>query len=72
MKNTNYWNKDNIVPEKITFVMMKDATLALAGIKDGSLDFSVYIIVLIKTMCQIFTQFSKKSAYIYIKRNKFM
>ena len=44
VKNTNYWNKDNIVPEKITFVMMKDATLALAGIKDGSLDFSVYII----------------------------
>lgn len=44
VKNTNYWNKDNIVPEKITFVMMKDATLALAGIKDGSLDFSVNII----------------------------
>ncbi|MEI0531255.1 peptide ABC transporter substrate-binding protein [Brachyspira pilosicoli] len=44
IKNTNYWNKDNIVPEKITFVMMKDATLALAGIKDGSLDFSVNII----------------------------
>lgn len=44
VKNTNYWNKNNIVPEKITFVMMKDANLALAGIKDGSLDFSVYII----------------------------
>ena len=44
VKNTNYWDKDNIVPEKITFVMMKDTTLALAGIKEGSLDFSVYII----------------------------
>ena len=44
IKNTNYWNKNNIVPEKITFVMMKDATLALAGIKEGSLDFSVYIV----------------------------
>ncbi|WP_295157775.1 peptide ABC transporter substrate-binding protein [uncultured Brachyspira sp.] len=43
IKNTNYWNKDNIVPEKITFIMMKDASLSLAGIKDGSLDFSVYI-----------------------------
>ncbi|WP_300756666.1 peptide ABC transporter substrate-binding protein [uncultured Brachyspira sp.] len=42
IKNTNYWNQNNIVPEKITFVMMKDATLALAGIKEGSLDFSVY------------------------------
>ena len=44
IKNTNYWNKDSIIPEKITFVMMKDPTLALAGIKDGSLDFSVYIV----------------------------
>ena len=44
IKNTNYWNKDSIVPDKITFVMMKDPTLALAGIKDGSLDFSVYIV----------------------------
>ena len=44
VKNTNYWNISNIVPEKITFVMMKDATLALAGIKDGNLDFSVNIV----------------------------
>lgn len=44
VKNTNYWNKDNIIPEKITFVMMKEPTLALAGLKDGSLDFSVYIV----------------------------
>ena len=44
VKNTNYWNSANIVPEKITFVMMKDATLALAGIKEGVLDFSVNII----------------------------
>ena len=44
IKNTNYWNKDNIVPEKITFIMMQDPTLALAGIKEGSLDFSVYVL----------------------------
>ena len=44
IKNTNYWNKDNIIPEKITFVMMKDPNLALAGIKDGSLDFSVQVL----------------------------
>lgn len=44
IKNTNYWNKDEIIPEKITFVMMQDPTLALAGIKDGSLDFSVHVL----------------------------
>ena len=44
VKNTNYWNRSSIKPEKITFVMMKDATLALAGVKDGNLDFSVNIV----------------------------
>ena len=44
IKNTNYWNKDEIIPEKITFVMMQDPTLALAGIKEGSLDFSVKVL----------------------------
>ena len=44
VKNTNYWNRNSIKPEKITFVMMKDATLALAGVKDGNLDFSVNIV----------------------------
>lgn len=44
IKNPNYWNKDNIIPEKITFVIMKDPTLALAGIKEGSLDFSVQVL----------------------------
>lgn len=44
IKNTNYWNKDDIIPEKITFIMMQDATLALAGIKEGSLDFSVKVL----------------------------
>lgn len=44
IKNTNYWNKDEIIPEKITFVMIQDPTLALAGIKDGSLDFSVHVL----------------------------
>lgn len=45
IKNTNYWNKDDIIPEKITFVMMQDPTLALAGIKEGSLDFSVKVLL---------------------------
>ena len=44
IKNTNYWNKNEIIPEKITFVMMQDPTLALAGIKEGSLDFSVKVL----------------------------
>ena len=44
VKNTNYWNKNEIIPEKITFVMMQDPTLALAGIKEGSLDFSVKVL----------------------------
>jgi len=44
IKNTNYWNRENIVPEKITFVIMRDPTLALAGIKEGSLDFSVQVL----------------------------
>ena len=44
VKNTNYWNRDNIIPEKITFLLFSDPNLALAGIKDGSLDFSVNVL----------------------------
>lgn len=44
VKNTNYWNKDSIIPTKITFVMMQDPTLAIAGIKEGTLDFSTKVI----------------------------
>ncbi len=44
VKNTNYWNRDNIIPEKITFLLLSDPNLALAGIKDGSLDFSVNVL----------------------------
>ncbi|MEI0447800.1 peptide ABC transporter substrate-binding protein [Brachyspira intermedia] len=37
VKNTNYWNADTIVAEKITFVLMQNGAAAVAGIKDGSL-----------------------------------
>ncbi|MBW5389070.1 peptide ABC transporter substrate-binding protein [Brachyspira hampsonii] len=37
IKNTNYWNADTIVAEKITFVFMQNGAAAVAGIKDGSL-----------------------------------
>lgn len=40
VKNTNYWDKDNIIPEKITFIMMNDNTAALSGIKNGSIHLS--------------------------------
>ena len=33
VKNTNYWNKDNIVPEKLVFILMQNGTAAVAGIK---------------------------------------
>ena len=39
-KNTNYWNKDTIVAENITFVLMDNSATAVAGIKQGTLDFS--------------------------------
>ncbi len=37
VKNTNYWNADDIVAEKITFVLMQNGSAAVAGIKNGSL-----------------------------------
>ena len=40
VKNTNYWNKDTIVAEKIKFVLMDNPTSAVAGVKEGSLHFS--------------------------------
>lgn len=40
VKNTNYWDYSNLVPEKITFVLMDNPTAAVAGIKEGSLHFS--------------------------------
>ncbi|ASJ21459.1 peptide ABC transporter substrate-binding protein [Brachyspira hampsonii] len=40
VKNTNYWNADNIVPEKLVFILMQNGTAAVAGIKEGSLHFA--------------------------------
>lgn len=40
IKNTNYWNSDNVKPEKLTFIMMEDPNAALSGIKNNSLQFS--------------------------------
>lgn len=40
VKNTNYWDYSNLVPEKITFVLMDNPTATVAGIKEGSLHFS--------------------------------
>ena len=40
VKNTNYWNKDTIVAEKIKFVLMDNPNSAVAGVKEGILHFS--------------------------------
>ncbi|MEI0495497.1 peptide ABC transporter substrate-binding protein [Brachyspira intermedia] len=43
VKNTNYWDTDNVKPEKITFIMMDDTTSALAGIKGNTLHLSKFV-----------------------------
>lgn len=40
VKNTNYWNYKEVLPEKLNFIMMQNPTASVAGIKDGTLDFS--------------------------------
>ena len=40
VKNTNYWNVEDIVPDKITFVLMENETASVAGVKAGSLHFA--------------------------------
>ena len=40
VKNTNYWNSENIVPEKLVFILMQNGTVAVAGIKEGSIHFA--------------------------------
>ena len=40
VKNTNYWNSDSIVAEKLNFIIMQNETASVAGIKEGSIDFS--------------------------------
>ncbi|WP_295157715.1 peptide ABC transporter substrate-binding protein [uncultured Brachyspira sp.] len=40
IKNTNYWNINEVVPEKLKFVLMQNETASVAGIKEGSIDFS--------------------------------
>ncbi|WP_297277103.1 peptide ABC transporter substrate-binding protein [uncultured Brachyspira sp.] len=39
-KNTNYWNIENIVPDKLTFVLMENETGSVAGVKSGNLHFA--------------------------------
>lgn len=40
VKNTNYWNIEDIVPDKITFVLMENETASVAGVKASSLHFA--------------------------------
>ena len=40
VKNTNYWNVETIVPDKITFVLMENETASVAGVKAGTLHFA--------------------------------
>ncbi|WP_028330523.1 peptide ABC transporter substrate-binding protein [Brachyspira alvinipulli] len=40
IKNTNYWNIENIVPDKLTFVLMENETGSVAGVKGGNLHFA--------------------------------
>ena len=40
VKNTNYWAFNDVVPEKLKFVLMQNETASVAGIKEGSIDFS--------------------------------
>ncbi|WP_300366295.1 peptide ABC transporter substrate-binding protein [Brachyspira sp.] len=40
VKNTNYWNADNIVPNKLVFILMQNGTAAVAAIKEGSIHFA--------------------------------
>ena len=40
IKNTNYWNADSVVAEKLRFILMQNETSSVAGIKDGSIDFA--------------------------------
>lgn len=39
-KNTNYWNADSIIPQRLVFVLMQNQTAAMAGIKEGSIHFA--------------------------------
>ena len=41
--NTNYWNKDSIIAEKIDFVIFADVSTAYAAIKEGSILYSYRI-----------------------------
>ena len=39
-KNTNYWNADSIIPQRLVFVLMQNQTAAMAGVKEGSIHFA--------------------------------
>jgi len=40
-KNEHYWNISSIVPNKLIFILMQNENSAVAGIKEGSLDFAI-------------------------------
>ena len=40
VKNTNYWNADSVVAEKLRFLLMQNETSSVAGVKEGSIDFA--------------------------------
>ncbi len=39
-KNEHYWNIDEIIPENLVFVLMRNAVGSVAGVKGGTLHFS--------------------------------
>lgn len=39
-RNTNYWNNENIKPNKLTFLLMEDPNTSLDGILNGSIHFA--------------------------------
>lgn len=39
-RNTNYWNNDNIKPNKLTFLLMEEPNTSLAGVLEGSIHFA--------------------------------
>ena len=39
-RNTNYWNNNNIKPDKLTFILMEEPSTSLAGILEGSIHFA--------------------------------
>ena len=39
-RNTNYWNNENIKPNRLTFLLMEEPNTSLAGVLNGSIHFA--------------------------------